>query len=166
MERDRGAFLTIRAATLGVVDFRQARLLELDWWKRLHLLLRGMQVEDNLRLQDASFRFSLALVSNSGLTESSFKASQEDAKSGFYGLLGTLRPWEGKTYEERKAAEYEELRELYIQICGNPNDPEFQRKLAADQARWQAQQAALTSVETDDQKIMRKLYESRYKQGR
>ena len=128
MDEDRGAVLTVRAACQNVIDFRQARLLDPAWWRRYRIVLNGIAKEDDLELQRNIFNFHLALVGNSGLTEDSFKSSQERARDTFFDIMGLLRPWEGMSAQARKKREVDSLREEYIKEFGDPSDPEFQRR--------------------------------------
>jgi hypothetical protein len=110
--RDRAAVLTVRAAVRGVIDYSQARLLDPDWWRRHYILVKEMEREDDLRLYERVLSQYQALVSNSGLTEESFKKTQDSAHDAFQDILCLLRPWEGATASERKQREVTDLKGL------------------------------------------------------
>jgi hypothetical protein len=129
---DRGAILTIRAATRGIIDFSRARLLDPDWWRRCTILLGGVATEDDLEVFRNVYRFHLALVANSGLTDESFRTAQDNARDIFHDLVRMLRPWE-KSKLEVKQEEIDSYREQYKAAFGfDPMDKEEeQRRLDA-----------------------------------
>jgi len=66
------------------------------------------------------------LISNARLAESdNFTAAQKRAKDIFYDLEGNLRPWLGRTKEDRDIREREQYREQWIAHFGfDPDDAE------------------------------------------
>lgn len=161
METDRGAVLAVRAALRGVIDYSKAQLLDAAWWRRCHILLRGMAKEDTLTLQQGVFNFHLALVSNSGLTEESFNKQQELARDAFYDIMGTVRPWEGVSADARKHKEISDLKQAYIQAWGDPSDPAWQARQAQALAAWQEELKNSTHVSEEDEwaRVNRRLAE-------
>lgn len=155
----------MRAASRGIINFREARLHDPDWWRHCQLLIRGMVWEDDLKLQRSVFDFHLALVSNSGLTEESFKQSQKHAKDAFYNILGLLRPWEGTTPEARQKQEIDALKQAYHEAFGESLDnPEFIQREKEAVARWAAEREAQRSdFEDDMDRVMRLRRESQQK---
>jgi len=109
-----------------VVDFRVARVLDPKWWRYLRVKLETLERRGKEKAVNAAFAYHLALVANSGLTEESFEKCQAAAKERYFDLLGTIRPWEGKSFVERKAAEFKDARQMYIDATGfDPLDPAF-----------------------------------------
>ena len=141
-----------------MIDFREARLLDPRWWKRRNFLINAMIQEDDLKMQESLLAFHLALVSNSGLNDDSFKTVQEKAKEDLFDMMGLFRPWEGMTAAERKAKEYESLLDEYKQEFGDPSTPEFKAKEAAALAEWNRQLATQPS-ESDLERIVRLRYQ-------
>jgi hypothetical protein len=141
------------------VDYRQAKLQDPSWWRRLGLLFQGMQQRANRTMIDAAYRFQLALVSNSQLTDDSFQKAQTRSVELFHDMIGALRPWEGASYVERKQQEFQDYRQMYIDAFDvDPSDPEFQA--------WEAQRIAEVNagefdVEEEDEeaRVTRKLRE-------
>lgn len=60
-----------------------------------------MLSEEDRDLTGHLYSYHLALVSNAGLSEESFKKVQEDARETYEDLSNEIRPWLGKTAEER-----------------------------------------------------------------
>lgn len=160
----------MRAAARRIIDFRQARLLDPDWWSHCYVLFRELVREDDTVIQKGILDFHLALVSNSGLDDDSFKSAQESAKTAVFDMMGLLRPWEGQSYQDRQKQEYQSLVDEYKREFGDPSDPEFQAREAEALAAWQRQLAAQPG-ETDIERIMRLRREQTrrirdYRQGR
>lgn len=114
-----------------------------------------MTQEDDLALLQGVYRFHLALVGNSGLTEESFKKSQERGRDAFNDILGLLRPWEGKTAKERQSREVEDLRQAYIAAFGDYRDPEWQARQDAAIAAWVAGTDAELAKEDEWERVER-----------
>jgi len=140
----------VRAAVRGIIDYSEARLLDPRWWKRTRLLLNAMVREDDFLLQRGIFDYHRSLASNSGLTEESFKLSQERARDSFHDILGALRPWEGSSAEERKAKEYADLRQAYVEAFGDPSDPEYQAEQEEKLRQWKEQREQEKSEYVDE----------------
>ena len=172
MATDRGAVLTIRAAARGVIDFSKARPSDSQWWRRTTILLDAIGKDDDEKIFRDVYNFHLALVSNSGLTEESFKQEQEKAREVFYDLTGVLRPWDGLNSEERKAREFSDLRQEYVRRFGDPNDPVVAAKLQEDIRQMMEAREVQKAVEDDMDRITRLQNErqarlaNRNKQGR
>lgn len=103
-----------------MIDFSQARLRDISWWRRTNLLLSIMERDDDEKIISAALRFHLALVANPSITEESWKKSKDDALSCFNDLIATLRPWGARTTEQRKQEEMAGLRETYQKLLGDP----------------------------------------------
>ena len=123
---DRAAVLTLRAASKGVLDFSKTDLHSPSWWKNWRYLTRVLDTEDRGELLRRAYEFQLALISNARLAESdNFTAAQKRAKDIFYDLEGNLRPWLGRTKEDRDIREREQYREQWIAHFGfDPDDAE------------------------------------------
>jgi len=102
-------------------------VLEASWWRRLKLLLGGVQREDDCKLLEALYNYDTSLVANSGLSEDSFKGVQKSAKAAFQRLLNTYRPWAAVAEEDAKNDEANRYREAYKALIGDLDDPEFIR---------------------------------------
>jgi hypothetical protein len=156
--RDRAAVLTVRAAVRGVIDYSQARLLDPDWWRRHYILVKEMEREDDLRLYERVLSQYQALVSNSGLTEESFKKTQDSAHDAFQDILCLLRPWEGATASERKQREVTDLKGAYFRAFNiDPNDPNWQERERQKVEDWKAERERqrATNVESDFDRVTR-----------
>ncbi len=119
-------------------------------------MLGALERRTKRRTLEAAFQFNLALVANSGLTEESFKEQQENGKERYFDLLGTYRPWEGRSYVDRKSTEFKDARQAYIDNFGvDPLDPRFKE--------WEAQTIAgfgsEVMTESADELVTRRLRE-------
>ena len=135
MDGDRVAALTVRAAVHGVIDFRAARLNDPAWWRRLRILLHGLEQDLDAQVHDAGFRYYLAQVAHGNLTEECFSRMQEQAQAAYYRVINTARPWDKQSSLAQRKKEFINYRQQYIDVVGvDPSDPVFQA--------WQAQRIA------------------------
>lgn len=54
--------LMVQAAAEGVVDFSRARVLDPQWWSRLHILLHGLAAKNNRHMLQMQYDYHLALL--------------------------------------------------------------------------------------------------------
>lgn len=126
MERDRVAVLTVRAAVNGIIDYRDADIMDRKWWQRWRILVNEMTSQADKELLEHLYAYHLALVSNSGLSEDSFKSTQDSARENFDDLVGTLRPWVGRTKTDRHQNEYEQFKANWQRLVGwDVSDPKL-----------------------------------------
>jgi len=145
-----------------VIDYGKARLDDPDWWRRHYILLSGLAREDDFKIQRSIFDFHRALMGNSGLTEDSFKSAQDHARDSFYDIIGSLRPWEGGSAQERKAKEVEDLRSAWFEAFGvDPNDKEWEAKQEARIAEFnrKVEEDRANAPESDMERVLRRMAE-------
>lgn len=114
-----------------------------------------MARDDEVHTIRAAFDYQRSLVGNSGLTDDSFKKSQETSRVLFQELINVSTPWAAQTMEEAKTSTIASLVDMYKQRLGDPNDPEFQKKLEHDYHQWKNGQPEEVVQETDMQRIDR-----------
>ena len=117
-----------------------------------------MARDDEYHTLRAAFDYQRSLVGNSGLTEESFKKSQETSRMLFQELINVQTPWAAQTAEEAKTSTIAGLVDMYKKRLGDPNDPEFQKKLEHDYYQWK-NGTVEEKVETDDERITRLMRE-------
>lgn len=157
MEADRAAVLTVRAAVLGVIDFRQARLLDRRWWRRSAILLDALDAEAQARARDAALALSLAQVGAGWITADGWKAAQDRALDMTQAQVAAATPWV-KTGGDRVQAAAEDLAERFRRRIGDMRDPAFRAKMEAEAARMRAERVA-AARESDDDRVGRRLRE-------
>ena len=118
LERDRAAVLTLRAAVQGVVDYRKVDLHNPIWWKHWRYRVKAMDEKAHETLLHHALEFQLALVSNSRISSDDFTKVQREAKELFSDIEGSLRPWLGRTKQDRKERTAEEFREMWKVAAG------------------------------------------------
>jgi len=124
LERDRAAVLTVRSAVNSVIDYREADILDQGWWRRWRILLNEMTSQADKELLEQLYSYHLALISNSGLTQDSFKSTQKSARDNFEGLMSAARPWTGHSVEDRLGLEREQIKEDWKYFFGwDMDDP-------------------------------------------
>lgn len=120
----------------GVIDFRRADLRNVNWWRRTAILLGGVADDDQAAVTHASYLFHLALVANGNLADDGFKVQQKKAVETFNDYAAAIMPWAERLRRRRQVDEVKYLKELYKQVCGDPDDP-------LTVARWRRESAAL-----------------------
>jgi hypothetical protein len=151
---DRGFALTVRACRQGVIDFTQARISDVRWWRRSNLLIDSMARDDDLEIIKAAYDFHLALVANPQLTEESWKSAKTNALELFNEAVNVVHPWGAKSTEQRRAEEYDRLAELYRQhIQGGKTDEEWAEIIDAEVHRLRSETNSAETELTDEQRI-------------
>ena len=102
----------------GIIDYREADVLDRRWWRRWRMLINEMATQADKELLHQLYLYHLALVSNSGLTEESFKSTQQSARDNFEEFVAKVRPWLGRSKEERSKQEGEQFKEDWKQVFG------------------------------------------------
>ena len=120
--------MTVRSAARGVIDYREADILDRRWWRKWRILVTEMSQEDDAKLKNKLYDYHLALVANSGLTEDSFKSVQESARNTFEEIIGTIRPWEGRSADQRAQTERDQFRDTFLALGGPDIDDEAAMK--------------------------------------
>ena len=78
---------------MGIVDYKEADILDRRWWNRWRLLVTELANQEDIKVLSEVLKFHLACVSNSGLTEDSFKNAQKSAREVYEEIQGLYRPW-------------------------------------------------------------------------
>ena len=102
----------------GVVDYTKADPHNPTWWKHWRFLIRAMDDAEYGDLLKRAYEFQLALVSNPRISAEDFTATQREAKEIFRDIEGALRPWLGRTKEDRKEEETKTFKEQWEELAG------------------------------------------------
>lgn len=148
----------MRAALSGVIDFSQARIREISWWRKTNILIREMARLDEIETMRDAYKFQCALISNGSLTKDSFEKSQTGAKETFQELFNVRRPWAATSIEESGAKEVQGMMDKYKRLIGDPRDPTFMAQMQ-ENAKKIREAASDVPEETDEQRVDRKLRE-------
>jgi hypothetical protein len=89
----------------------------------------GLDWQDREKVVLAQHDQQLALLGNGGITEESFQSAQRGVREAYYDLVGVLRPWEGRTFVERKQKELAGLTAMWAEEFGDINDPEVREEV-------------------------------------
>jgi len=110
-----------------------------------------MDEAEHTELLNRAFEYQLALVSNSRTSSDDFTKTQKIAKGIFEDIEGVLRPWLGRSKEDRKTHEVDDFKQMWEALAGfSPDDKEALDKwsaeikkhtTAASQSRVDAEQA-------------------------
>lgn len=145
----------MRACRQGVIDFSEARLLDVKWWRRANLLIDGMAKEDDLEILRSAMGFHLALVSNGNLSDESWDKAKTAAAEAFNDIVNTVHPWGARSTEQRRDDEMTALSKLYKERIGDLTDPAFEAVIMAEAARMTAQMEETEARESDEDRIDR-----------
>jgi hypothetical protein len=142
----------VRAALAGAVDFTGVSATDVQWWRRCNIILDELsRLEDGDLLAEA-YRYHLALMANSALTDDSFNRAKKSALETFTEIFNLAHPWETTSTRKMRVQQMGRLIEAYEKIFGGrPSDPEFRRRVEADVVKDQAKRGqALRRVSPDD----------------
>lgn len=116
--------------------------------------MRTLDEQSYEKLLDAAFRFQLALVSNPRISSDDFGKTQKEAKEIFADIEGSLRPWLGRSREDRKKLESQTFREQWKEVAGfDPSDKEAVAKWAEELSKLtQAKAESRMAAEQEEQK--------------
>lgn len=138
MASDRGLTLTVRAAVRGAIDFRQAKIRDVNWWRRTNLILSEIGREDDTAATMASYLYHLALVANGSLSDDGFKAEQQKAKAAFTDYVALTHPWAERVQKQRQMEDMKRMKEMYEQLVGDLNDPVTRERWKREAERLEA----------------------------
>jgi hypothetical protein len=144
-------------------------LFDPAWWRYWRLMIRAYQVDDAYKLDLAAYQLILAQVANGSLSDESFGKVQDKALQAFAGLTNRLNPSAVSDMAAFRQAEHDELKRIYYEIYGDPNDPEVQRREAVARAQYELEQAQYAAVQQREYDLQRRLEEQarrRHRQGR
>ena len=99
------------------------------WWTRWKYLIRAMEESSREKLLHHAYEFQLALVSSSKLSSEDFSKLQKECKQLFADLEGSLRPWLGRSSEDRHTKDVVSFKEQWKALMGfDPDDLEAKAK--------------------------------------
>lgn len=165
--------MTLRSAAKGVIDYSEADFHSPSWWRRWRYLLKTMAEVEHGELLRAAYDFQLALVSNSKLSPENFQKVQQDAKDQFADLESLLKPWMGKTKEDRQAKEARQFAEMWEEVAGFSVKDEEAMQAWEDKVQEVTKQALVGKQEADEEErkrtasfeeVARKVKEKRLRQ--
>lgn len=136
----------------GVIDYREANILDRRWWRRWRILVTEMASQDNATLRKSLYDYHLALVANSGLTDDSFKQMQTSAREDFEELISSVRPWESSSKDSRNDGIVEEFRRDWKEFAGwDLDDKEALAKWEEDYKKGMDEQQARHDTEAREE---------------
>jgi hypothetical protein len=127
----------------GVIDYSKADLHSSMWWTRWKYLIRALEEDSREKLLYHAYEFQLALVSSSKLSSEDFSKLQKECKELFADLEGSLRPWLGRSSEDRHTKDVVNFKEQWKALAGfDPDDAEAK-------AKWEKEIEGLASAVSD-----------------
>jgi len=115
--------LILRAHVDGVIDFREANLLDPYWHKRLLIVLKELVDREKMEIlkmihQRELAKIGIPLLTSEGL-ESSLNLAQETLES----YVGLLVGADEQDKADRKTRQIKSLEEAWSDQFGDPDDP-------------------------------------------
>jgi hypothetical protein len=127
----------------GIIDYSKADLHSSMWWTRWKYLIRAMEETSREKLLHHAYEFHLALVSSSKLSSEDFSKLQRECKELFADIEGSLRPWLGRSSEDRHTKNVSSFKEQWKALTGfDPDDAEAK-------AKWEKEIEKLASATTE-----------------
>lgn len=125
--------------------------MDRGWWRRWRILLNEMTSQADREMLQQLYAYHLALISNSGLTKDSFKSTQKSARENFEEIIATMRPWTGRSIEERLSQEQDQIKEDWKYYFGwdmdNPSEVSAYIKEREEVAKQHAEEEARKATE-------------------
>ncbi len=151
----------IRAAASGVVDFSEASAAGEEWWRRTNALLDDLARKEDESLLAEAYKYHLALMSNSDLTDDSFNRAKKSALDTFVEIFNLVHPWEVTSTKKMRQEQIVKLRDAYKRLFGgDPSDPEFRQRLEADVARDRAKRESTARESQPEEELRKRIIEN------
>lgn len=145
-------------AVKGIVDFRDADIMDVNWWRRSHILLRELAAAEDRDILQVYYRRQCAMLSrptDSELSKKIFEATEATQ----HDLVRSYKPWIGTAEDSQKKA-YKTLIESYTETFGRPDDPVFKQRIADGLAAYDEYKRGRKQVpETEDEQLTRRMLE-------
>jgi len=116
-------------------------------------LIHAMEEMDREKLLHYAYDFQLALVSSSKLSSEDFSKLQRECKVLFADLEGSLRPWLGRSSEDRHTKDVTDFKEQWKALIG------FDLDDTEAKAKWEKE---ITEVSSN---VARKVNEAQAKES-
>lgn len=121
--------MIIQAAAEGVVDFRSADPLDPAWWRHLRLRLQVLQARNETVVDQLWAAWYFATLQRPNLTQQSLDSLLNGVENCMNQITRRLFPWERVEAGRDKAVK--DLRDQWVQVYGDPEDPETKAKIDA-----------------------------------
>ena len=124
-KRDRPAFLIAQKTLANAVDWTTANPADRDWQLQFRLRLRAFK--HSLEVAHLKREFDI-VVAGLGTDDAEwFNKQRKEAEKRSLRIDQLTRPWH---YADEELAENQPtLREQYVQVWGDPEDPEYKKKI-------------------------------------
>ena len=133
---------------MGIVDYKEADILDRRWWNRWRLLVTELANQEDIKVLSEVLKFHLACVSNSGLTEDSFTNAQKSAREVYEEIQGLYRPWATASSKVKAISEDESWKSAWKHFFGwEMGDKEGLRKWREDRKKRQEKYAEQEAAE-------------------
>lgn len=147
--------MSVQAAARGLIDFREARFDDPNWWRRCRAMFG--ELTRQLLLEEAQARLVVeaGLVANSRLTDDSWKAANEGVRELLNDIAAALRPWSAASRDQRLHEQAAGYRQQYQAAFGiDPSTPAFKQWESRAVERMLVQSGAV-AAETTEQRLER-----------
>ncbi len=136
MDQNQFACLALQAAAKGLVDFSEADYFDPAWNRRLRLLLKALEAENDREISMMRYQHRAMLLTTPWLDPAAISDTQDAALRDLDAVVGYYRPWEfdKKTREEKEVADTTKLRNTWQRTFGSLDDPKVQDRLAKTRA--------------------------------
>lgn len=111
------------------MDFSQARLLDRQWHRGLHLLVEGLQLKRQREFNSLRLHRQLAQLSIENIDPTSFQAVQASCTDIMIELDNAYHPWRYKSKEDRQKEMAAGWKSSWRRFFGDPNDPAVKAKM-------------------------------------
>ena len=154
-----------RAAARKLIDFSKARFDDVGWWRKLNIILRELEREQDKETNELAYQqhqVMLSLIlSDTSKFSNLLKDSMEALQASYRNCLTSIRPW--INFEQIQERSREDLAELYKQNLGDPNDPVYKAQIDAMLKEFQQRSAKVKHEAAQQEEKQRAILEGRHK---
>lgn len=100
-----------------MIDFAEADLFDRKWWRKLRLLLNGLERDNQLRWAETVHRHNTAVAGVPDLKPDVFEKASKHAAENLEGIYGTLFPYARKDGD--RSQEIDSYRKAYVERFGD-----------------------------------------------
>lgn len=124
-KRDRLAALLAQMTLAGAVDWATANPADRDWQLQFRLRLRAFRHSLDVAQSQREFQITLAGLGTDDADW--YNKQRKEAEKRSLRIDQLVRPWH---YADEELVENQPtLHEQYVQVWGDPNDPEYKKKI-------------------------------------
>ena len=132
----------VQAAAAGAINFRDADILDREWWTKVKWLVEAYDSQKRVDLCHVQLRRTSLMMANTD-DSADYNAELADYKTTLNKLIAEMYPWED-TGPQSLEEVGEVMRDQYLETFGDPNSPEGKAEIQKLLDHWESVRNAHT----------------------